>query len=89
MYNTIMPLHINNPVVEQEIRSLAADTGESLTEAISIAVRERRRRLRPRIQDPATYEKIMRVAHRIAALPPLHTRSDHEILSYDENGLPS
>lgn len=84
-----MPLHINNPAVEQEIRSLAADTGESLTEAIGIAVRERRRRLRPRIQDPATYEKIMRVAHRIAALPPLDNRSDNEVLGYDENGLPS
>jgi antitoxin VapB len=84
-----MPLHINNPAVEQEIRSLAADTGESLTEAIGIAVRERRRRLRPRILDPATYEKIMRVAHRVAALPPLDDRSDDEVLGYDENGLPS
>lgn len=84
-----MPLHINNPAVEQEIRSLAADTGESLTEAIGIAVRERRRRLRPRIQDPATYEKIMRAAHRIATLPPLNNRFDDEILGYDENGLPS
>ena len=89
MYNRVMPLHINNPAVEQEIRSLAADTGESLTEAIGIAVRERRRRLRPRIEDRATYEKIMRVAHRIAALPKLDDRSDDEILGYDENGLPS
>jgi antitoxin VapB len=84
-----MPLHINNPAVEQEIRSLAADTGESLTDAIGNAVRERRRRLRPRIQDPVTYEKIMRVAHRVAALPVLDHRSDDEILGYDENGLPS
>lgn len=88
MYSRRMALHINNPAVEQEIRSLAADTGESLTEAIGIAVRERRRRLRPRIQDPATYEKIMRVAHRIAALPSLDRRTDEEILGYDETGLP-
>ncbi len=89
MYDGLMPLHINNPAVEQEIRSLAADTGESLTEAIGTAVRERRRRLRPRIQDPATYEKIMRIANRIAALPVLDDRSADEILGYDENGLPS
>ncbi len=89
MYNRAMPLHINNPAIEQEIRSLAADTGESLTEAIGIAVRERRRRLRPRIQDPATYEKIMRIAHRVASLPVLDDRSSDEILGYDENGLPT
>ena len=89
MYNRAMPLHINNPAIEQEIRSLAADTGESLTEAIGIAVRERRRRLRPRIQDPATYEKIMRIAHRVASLPVLDDRSRDEILGYDENGLPT
>jgi antitoxin VapB len=89
MYNLVMPLHINNPEVEREIRSLAADTGESLTEAIGIAVRERRRRLQPRIEDRATYEKIMRIANRVAALPVLDDRSADEILGYDENGLPS
>jgi antitoxin VapB len=89
MYNSSMALHINNPAVEQEIRALAADTGETLTEAIGTAVRERRRKLRSKVHDPDVYEKIMAIARHAAALPRNNTMTDEELLGYDENGLPT
>jgi antitoxin VapB len=41
-----MPLNIKNPEVEALAEELAGMTGESKTEAIRIALRERRQRLR-------------------------------------------
>ena len=40
-----MGLNIKNPKLEAEIRELAALTGETLTEAIAAAVRERRQKI--------------------------------------------
>jgi hypothetical protein len=41
-----MAINLRNPEVEGALRALAAEAGESLTEAASIAFRERLKRLR-------------------------------------------
>lgn len=81
-----MGLNIKNPALEAEIRALAAETGEGLTEAIANAVAERRARVvkaRGRRDRRAALAKIVASIN----LPAELRRSAHDDL-YDEAGLP-
>jgi antitoxin VapB len=66
-------------------RELAAETGESLTKAVTIAVRERLERLRGSHQ-PTMSDKLVAIAKdcgpRLVGLP------DHGDFLYGEDGLP-
>ncbi|MGD9968594.1 MAG: type II toxin-antitoxin system VapB family antitoxin [Hyphomonadaceae bacterium] len=81
-----MGLNIKNTVLEAEIRALAAETGEGLTEAIANAVAERRARVR---KGGGRRNRRAALARIIASvdLPAELRRSAHEDL-YDEAGLP-
>jgi antitoxin VapB len=84
--NQPMGLNIKNPALEAEIRALAAETGEGLTEAIANAVAERRARVvkaRGRRNRRAALAKIVASIK----LPAELRRSAHDDL-YDEAGLP-
>jgi antitoxin VapB len=86
-----MALSIKSREVEQKVRKLAATTGKSLTMAVSLAVdeqlaREERARLR---NNDALLAEIRAIAHHCASLPVLDSRSEDEIMGWDENGLPS
>ena len=85
-------MNIMNAEAEKLVRELAALTGESLTTAVTIAVRERLHRLR----STGAVEKSAEHAERILALgreiaprlsEPWASR-DHGDLLYDEAGLP-
>jgi antitoxin VapB len=83
-----MSLNIKDPQTDRLVRELAESTGETITEAVEVAVKERLERLhaaRPRRQ---LADELDRIALRCAALPVLDTRSDDEILGYDAQGLP-
>lgn len=91
-----MGLNIKNDEVEAEIRRLAEITGESLTTAVQVAVRERIRRVGSR---PAREETL---EGHLAALRPLQDalkarqlrrgdkRTARQLIEelYDEHGLP-
>lgn len=81
-----MGLNIKNPGLEAEIRALAAETGEGLTEAIANAVAERRARVR---KGGARRDRRKALARIVASvkLPPEFRTSVHDDL-YDEAGLP-
>ncbi|HEY4356650.1 MAG TPA: type II toxin-antitoxin system VapB family antitoxin [Acidobacteriaceae bacterium] len=66
------------------VKELSAATGESDTEAINHAVRERLERLRSREHRIA---HIKAIATRVAELPELDPRSADEIIGYNEHGL--
>ena len=83
-----MALSIKNPEADHLARELAALTGESMTEAILVALRERVERERVR-RGPSTSEKLRVLAEEIAALPVLDPRTPDEIIGYDERGLPA
>ena len=83
-----MALNIKNPEADQLARQLAATTGESLSEAILKALRERLARERGRRPGSALREEIARMQARIATLPLLDGRSDDQILGYDPSGTP-
>ena len=84
-----MALSIKHPEADRLARELAAHTGESLTEAVLYALRERLRRERGRTQAPDLKRELEAIRRRCAALPVLDPRSPDEILGYDENGLPT
>jgi antitoxin VapB len=83
-----MALSIKHPEADRLARELAAATGETLTDAIINALRERLRRQRGRVRGPRLRDEIRAIRRRCAALPILDDRSADEILSYDEHGVP-
>lgn len=82
-----MPLSIKNPRTEQLARSVADQTGESLTGAITRALEERLERLNGRREAPDLARRLRTISARCAALPDLDRRTAEEILGYDERGL--
>ena len=81
-----MGLNIKNPALEAEIRALAAQTGESLTEAIAAAVAERRARLATPEAKPNRRAALAEITSAITLPKGLRT-SRHDDL-YDDAGLP-
>ena len=81
-----MALNLKNETAERLAKEVSALTGESLTQAVIRALDERLARLRGRRTASSTYEAIMEISRRASALPDLDTRSDEEILGYDDTG---
>ncbi|MGD0801197.1 MAG: type II toxin-antitoxin system VapB family antitoxin [Terracidiphilus sp.] len=85
-----MALSIKSPEADRLARQLAAVTGETITIAITVAMRERlAREERRREEKQALVADLMAIAHHCASLPVLDTRTEDEIMGWDENGLPS
>lgn len=83
-----MALNIKNDEAERLARHLARVTGESITEAVTVALRERLAHVEGVRRAPSLRDEVRRIQDRIAALPVLDSRSDEEILGYDAAGLP-
>ncbi len=85
-----MALSIKAPEADRLARQLAATTGETMTDAVIVAIRERLEREQRKRQDTAALiEEIRAISHHCASLPVLDTRTDDEIMGWDENGLPT
>jgi antitoxin VapB len=83
-----MALNIRNPEAEKLAAELARQTGESKTEAVTKALRDRLSRIRrERIKRPLV-DELEEIAEHCASLPTLDNRPAEEILGYDESGLP-
>ena len=83
-----MALSIKHPEADRLARELATVTGETLTDAIIAALRERLRREQGRPRQPSLRDEIRAIRQRCAALPVKDHRSPEEILGYDDKGLP-
>ncbi len=85
-----MPISIKAPEADRLARQLAAVTGETITDAVIVAMRERLAREENRRQNKdALLEEIRAISHHCASLPLLDTRTNDEIMGWDENGLPT
>lgn len=85
-----MPLSIKSPEADHLARKLASATGETMTEAIIVALRERlAREERKTESEHQIIDDLMAIAHHCASLPVLDDRTEDEIMGWDENGLPS
>lgn len=82
-----MAFSIKNEDADRLARELAAATGESLTEAVLVALRERLQREEARGRVGAG-DRLRRLAAEVAELPVLDARPVEVILGYDEHGLP-
>lgn len=80
-------LNIKNPVAHRLAQELADATGETLTEAVTTALRERLRAIRQGRGEAAVRARIREIQDFVASLPVLDARDPDEIL-YDEHGLP-
>ena len=83
-----MALSIKNPEVERLARELADKTGESITDAVLVSLRERlaEQESRSRV---GMKDRLMKIVEEARTLPVLDTRTEDEILGYDKLGLPS
>ncbi len=83
-----LPLSIKDRDADQLARALAQRTGETLTEAVINALRERLEREERKDQAvESVVEDVMEIGRHRASLPLLDERPPDEILGYDENGL--
>lgn len=84
-----MALSIKNDEADKLARELADLTGESLTEAVVLSLRERLARKRAQRDNRPLAERLMEIGRQCASLPLLDDRAPDEILGYDECGLPT
>ena len=83
-----MALNIRNPETERLAEALAQLTGETKTEAVTRALRDRLVRLRRERGLRRLADELDEIARHCARLPVLDPRTPDEILGYDEHGLP-
>jgi antitoxin VapB len=84
-----MALNIKNSEADRLARELAETTGESLTEAVVNALRERLVRKTGRRDPKAMLVEIQGIQSRFRRRPLLDPRTPEEILGYDDSGLPA
>lgn len=79
-------LNIKDPEAHKLAQALAKETGETLTAAVTQAIRERLETIRRRKRDKilAALKEIGERGRKISTGPPV----DHAEMLYDENGLP-
>lgn len=83
-----MALSIKSDDADRLARELAAETGESLTEAVVVALRERLDREHARRRTRMSV-RLQRLQSDVAKLPVVDPRTPEEIVGYDSDGLPA
>ena len=87
------PMQLNmgpsHPAMHGTVRIVLELSGETITKAVHIAIRERLQKVRSRrTARRRLADRLDEIARHCAALPVLRDRSADEILGYDERGLP-
>jgi antitoxin VapB len=83
-----MALNIRNPEAGRLAEAVAKLTGETETEAVTKALRDRLARLRRERSNRRLDDELDEIARHCAALPVQDPRTADEILGYDERSLP-
>jgi antitoxin VapB len=83
-----MALNIRSPEAERLAAALARLTGETKTQAVIQALRDRLTRLRRERAGRRLVDELDEIARHCAGLPVKDARRPDEILGYDERGLP-
>jgi antitoxin VapB len=82
-----VPLSVNHPEADELAHRLADLLGQSVDEAVVVALRERLART-PGPKRNGQLGELLAIGKECAALPNFDLRSADEILGYDENGVP-
>jgi antitoxin VapB len=83
-----MALNIRNSETQRLAEALAKLTGETKTEAVTKALRDRLARVRRERSRRRLADELDAIARHCAALPVRDARSADEIIDYDERGVP-
>ena len=83
-----MALNIRNAEAERLATELARATGESKTEAVTKALRDRLMRVRLERTHRRLADELEEIAQHCSNLPVLDHRRAEEILGYDASGVP-
>jgi antitoxin VapB len=82
-----MALSIKSDEADRLARELVAETGETLTDAVEIALRERLDREHAK-HTASMRIRLARLAADVATMPVADDRAPDEIVGYDDDGLP-
>jgi antitoxin VapB len=83
-----MALNIRNAEAERLAAAVARLTGETKTEAVTRALRDRLARLRRERSNRRLADELDEIARHCASLPMRDSRPPDQILGYDKHGLP-
>lgn len=84
-----MPLSIKDPETDDLARKLAGETGETITEAVKLALQERWERVRRDHFRAGLAERLLHIGRVCSQnMEKPATSLDHGDLLYDEQGLP-
>jgi antitoxin VapB len=83
-----MAFNIKNDETDELLRRLVAVTGESLTDAVTVSLRERLRRVE-RAENDDRLRRILDLAAAAHRLPVLAASDADAVLGYDTDGLPT
>jgi antitoxin VapB len=83
-----MALNIRNPEAERLAAALAKLTGETKTQVVTTALRDRLARVKRERSNQRLADELDAIGKHCAALPVRDTRTADEILGYDETGTP-
>jgi antitoxin VapB len=81
-------LNIKNSEADRLARQLAHQMGETITEVVIEALREKLLREQGKYGPDKLKEALLTIGKRCAALPDQDSRSADEILGYNDKGLP-
>jgi antitoxin VapB len=82
----IKPLNIKDPEAYRLARSLADQTGETLTQVVVLALRERYERERRKQRHRSLVDEMKEIAERVKSMPVRDRRSANEIIGYNDIG---
>jgi antitoxin VapB len=83
-----MAILIKDKEADALVRALAARTGESLTNAVKTAVRDRLKELPPSGDEiAARRRKLARILAEFDSMPAADLRTPNEIIGYNKDGL--
>jgi len=82
-----MTLNIKDPEAHHLAQALAKETGETMTHAVTEALRERLHRVRRQRKPEAAVAELLAIGRRCASTLK-GPAADHGALLYDERGIP-
>lgn len=86
MPNPVKPLNIKDPEAYRLARALADRTGETLTQVVVLALRERFERERRKQRHRSLVDEMKEIAERVKSMPVRDRRSADEIIGYNDIG---
>lgn len=82
-----MPINIKDAATDTKVRELAALTGESITDAVRVAIEQRLRRESPR-RRAGVAARLLALGVALAARPRLQGGDADAAIGYDKFGAP-